>query len=120
MSTPLPKKTKEVYLVLREYAAKNECVAYSVIANEVGLANRGVSLPLYYIWGFCQGLEIPHLSAIAVNKNTGLPGPGYPVDEQELKDIQRGVFAYPWPEDLLSLLSGRGRGLGFSPGVTRG
>lgn len=101
MSTPLPKKTKEVYLVLREYAAKNECVAYNVIANEVDLANRGVSLPLYYIWGFCQGRGIPHLSAIAVNKNTGLPGPGYSVDEQELKDIQRRVFAYTWPEDLL-------------------
>ncbi len=101
MSLPMPWKTRDVYLELRRYAKKKQVASYSQIASKVGLANQSVRLPLYYIWGFCHGRGIPHISAIAVNKQTKMPAQGYPVERAHLVQEQQRVFGHKWPANLL-------------------
>ena len=96
-----PSKAEEVYQVLRLAAEEHQCRTYGQIAEAVGLANRGVSIPLYFLWGFCKGRGIPHISAIAVNKKSQTPGQGYPLTESEWTAMKKLVFDFPWPKHLL-------------------
>lgn len=107
MPAKIPAKTCEVFEYLKVCSAENRTVPYSEIGGAVGLANQSVKRPLNYIRDkICNPKELPWITALAVMKDTGYPGagwppPGIPIKHAHLPVSWSGivlqVFATNWP-----------------------
>ena len=94
-------RTPSVFEYLKQCAAQQRITTYGEIGQNVGLAARATAKPLYYIRNECLMRNLPPLTAIVVNKATGLPGiglkpDGTQVSESEWKDMRDQVFATDW------------------------
>ena len=54
--------------------------------------------PLGDILFFCQYNGLPPLTAIVVEKKTGLPFSGFPMAPDKVPEIQQSVFDHPWAD----------------------
>lgn len=101
-----PAKTPEVFDLLKRCASEMRTIAYSEIAEQVGLANVGVGTPLGYIRDHvCRERRLPWLNAIAVNATTRRPSDGFlPIgvtiaadtEERLWRGMVLQVFAFDW------------------------
>ena len=104
-TTTMPNKmhprTPNVFDYLKQCVDQRRITTYGEIGQNVGLAAQGTAKPLYYIRDVCLKRNLPPLTAIVVNKTTGLPGIGLKPDgtqvtESEWKDMRGQVFATDW------------------------
>lgn len=95
-----------VWNVLVKLAESHQTVFYTEIRDEIerefGIryASRAIGGLLEPIQDHCQEKEIPPLTVLVINKNTGLPGSGFVAESiisKEILEQKKGdVFAYNW------------------------
>jgi len=114
----IPKNTREAWIVLAEVSKYMQTIEYKELADEIAKITHepppaavSLGVPLGYIRdSICRERNIPWLNALAVSKETGLPGDSFLPHGSKLKPEEeflwwRGmvlqVHAYPW--EVLSL-----------------
>ena len=101
--------SKETFEVLKEHAKYMTTITYKELGARVGLPAVGTRYPLRFIRdSICRPLGIPWLNALAVQKNSWLPGDSFIPDgvigEGAMHEMLwwRGmvlqVYAFPWDD----------------------
>ena len=93
---------------LVETATNQSTITYGVLADRMIETNPHprFDLPhaLSHIWRWCENQDIPHINALVVRKDTGIPGSGYKPDGCQLTEdrwrmIRDEVHRFSrWPE----------------------
>lgn len=94
----VPAKTADVLQVLKTAAREMRTVTYAELAQRTGLAQPGVGQPLGYIRDeVCRARDLPWLTALAVKKQTRLPGGSFfPDDAGMSADLESDDFRNWW------------------------
>ncbi len=105
-------RAQQIYLILIGMASQRRIATYGIIAEMIGFGGAGVlSNILGHIMFWCQDNELPSLTALVVNQETGLPGEGL-VAADDLDAERERVFAFDWfailPPTQLELEQSRG------------
>lgn len=83
--------------VLTECARKNEPITYGELAKHIKIHHRAVRFVLGVVQDFCMSTELPPLTIIVLNKETGLPGDGFiAYDIENAKDGIEKVYKFNW------------------------
>jgi hypothetical protein len=85
--------------VLALAARNQQILSYSDIQGLTGIDQRGLGKPLCLIHHLCQRLHFPSLNVIVINRDTGLPGEGFPGKDITPEAIfleQARVFVFDW------------------------
>lgn len=96
----------QIWQILIAKAHNRQIITYGILADMLGFKGAGVlATPLGHIMYYCQQNELPPLTVLVVNKNTGLPGEG--LIGADLNADRERVFQYDWfgvypptPEEL--------------------
>jgi len=97
----------QVYLILIGLAYERKIATYGMIADLLGFKGAGtLARILGHIIIWCEANDLPRLTVLVVNQETGLPGEG--IGELSDLDAQREqVFQFNWfslvpptPEEL--------------------
>lgn len=89
-----PERALQVWVILVACAYNRQTLTYSDLAERISYQDvRSISQVLDYIFHYCNQHELPPLTGIVVNKNTGLPGDG--MGDYSFTDQER-VFAFNW------------------------
>lgn len=100
-----PERALQVWIILIACAHSRQTLTYSNLADRMGYQDvRPIGQVLDYFFHYCIQHDLPPLTGLVVNKNTGLPGEG--MGEYDFSD-QEQVFTYDWynvippsPEDF--------------------
>lgn len=89
-----PMRALQIWIILANCAQNRQTLTYSDLATRIGYQDvRPLGQVLDYVWHYCNQHDLPPLTGLIVNKNTGLPGEGmgdYTLADQEI------VFKYNW------------------------
>ena len=86
-----------VWSILTEAAVKEQTLFYEDLAPHMKTTSRNVGWGLDPITSFCISWNLPHLTSIVVNKNTGKPGKGfYGCSLDGIQEAQKQVFEFNW------------------------
>lgn len=86
----------QIYSILISAAHNRQTMTYKMLASQLGYRGAGVlDRQLGLIMHWCADNELPPLTVLVVNSDTGLPGDGL-VRIQELHSDREKVFNYPW------------------------
>jgi hypothetical protein len=78
------------------FAARNrQTLTYEIVGQLTGMAKPGLGRVLEPIQSYCLLKGFPALSALVVNKETGLPGIGFIAAEDVPRELIR-IFEWPW------------------------
>lgn len=81
---------------LLAFAARNrQTLTYEIVAQLTGMATPGLGAVLEPIQSYCLLNKLPALSALVVNKGTGLPGTGFIAAEDVPREFIR-IFNQDW------------------------
>ena len=88
-------RAQQLWQILIGAAAQRRIVTYGILADTIGI-RVAVSLgePLFHIKHWCEQNELPPLTVIVVNKESGKPGSGMALDD--LDKAREDVFNYAW------------------------
>lgn len=102
----LEERAWQAWPVLTWAARNRQVITYEILARLTGMHAAGLGSVLEKIQSYCLLNRLPPLSALVVNKGTGLPSPGFVA----VTDVPRAlveVFEYDWlsrvcptPEEL--------------------
>lgn len=86
----------QIWLILIAKAHNRQTITYDELAKLQGYNKGGqfLSQQLDPIKIFCERNELPPLTAIVVNKNSGLPGSGLPLENANSE--REAVFRFNW------------------------
>lgn len=89
-------RASQIWSVLINAAKDRKIYNCGEIANILGFGGAGVMAPILgCIMWFCDENDLPALTILVVNKETGLPGDGLTTIEDVNKD-REAVFRYDW------------------------
>ena len=78
------------------FAARNrQTLTYELLGKLTGMHAAGLGGVLEPVQSFCLLRELPPLSALVVNKSTGLPGTGFIAAADVPREFMR-VFEHDW------------------------
>lgn len=105
-----PRRAVQVWLILIACAYNRQTLTYSDLASRIGYGDvRSIGKVLDYVYNYCKFYNLPPLTGLVVNKNTGLPGKG--MGNYSFAD-QEQIFTFDWyniippnPEELKELNS---------------
>jgi hypothetical protein len=81
---------------LLAFAARNrQTMTYEMVGQLTGMATPGLGAVLEPIQSYCLLNKLPALSALVVNKATGLPGTGFIAAEDVPREFIR-IFEHDW------------------------
>jgi hypothetical protein len=90
-------------------ANTQQILSYDAVGGFTGIARQGLHEALGMIHGYCKKRRWPFLNVLVVNRNTGLPGKGFPekMTSVQILTEQNKVFVFDWyghdkprPQDL--------------------
>lgn len=85
------------WTILTSYAAKSETITYGELGRQLNIHHRAVRFVLELMQDFCMQNQLPPLTILVLNKNTGLPGDGFiAYDIENSQDGIEKVFSYNW------------------------
>jgi len=85
------------WTILTNCAKENSTITYGEIAKQLNIHHRAVRFILGVIQSFCMENELPPLTILVLNKNSGLPGDGFiAYDIENSQDGINKVYAYDW------------------------
>ncbi len=101
-----PLRALQIWQILIGTAKNRQILTYGILADMLGYKGAGVfAQPLGHIMYYCQQNELPPLTIIVVNQDTGIPGTG--LTGADLSADRESVFRFDWyglvpptPEDL--------------------
>lgn len=99
----------QVWQILIAYAASRRSLTYTQLAEYLGWGSvKPLSKPLGHVMYWCIANDLPALTVLVVNKNTGRPGAGLALDGDTDREREK-VFKMEWfklippsPEQLLA------------------
>lgn len=90
----------QIFSILSAAAHRRQTLTYSGLAELLGFGGAGVfaqTLDLILRW--CDGNELPPLTVLVVNSETGLPGVGFQTAD-DLHAAREQVFSFKWLDVL--------------------
>ena len=85
----------QIWQILISAAHNRQILTYGLLADMLGYGGAGgLGSQLEPIMRFCQQNNLPPLTVLVVNKETGLPGVG--LTGADLNADRESVFQYPW------------------------
>lgn len=84
--------------ILIRHARKGQKLFYSELSFEMDVDVRQLRYLLEVIQIYCRVHQLPHLTALVIQKSTGLPGPGCNIAHSDLTDEYRMIQNHPWSE----------------------
>ena len=95
----VPKRALQIYLILIGAARRREILTYEQLSTLMGFERAAGVLAdrLGPIMRWCERNGLPALTAIVVNKTSGLPGEGLQtVEGNKFAAEQQKVFQFDW------------------------
>jgi alkylated DNA nucleotide flippase Atl1 len=90
-----PTRALQIWQILVAYARERRTLTYGMVAKLLGYEGAGTLAPILgHIMFYCIQQELPPLTVIVVNQETGLPGQG--LIEADLNRDRERVFNYDW------------------------
>lgn len=85
------------WTILTSCARKNEPITYGELGRQLSIHHRAIRFILGVIQEFCMTNELPPLTILVLNKQTGLPGEGFiAYDIENSQDGINKVYAFNW------------------------
>lgn len=94
-----PHRAQQIWQILVSCAVQKKLVTYGEVAKYLGFKGAGVlAHPLGHIMNYCLAHELPPLTALVINQETGAPGAGLTaLQSYGSLDLARiAVFDYEW------------------------
>lgn len=85
-----------IWDVLISRAVASKTLTYKSLSEEVNVHHRALRHALEVIQEYCQTNKLPHLTALAVNSMTGVPGAGNNLDDSQLEKEYQKIFRFNW------------------------
>lgn len=90
-------RASQCWQILISKANTSSIITYGELAKLMGIHHRPLGYILGYIMYYCQHNELPPLTSIVVNQDTGVPGEGFTAEEPANVPAQHiQVFRYDW------------------------
>ena len=107
-----PNRALQIWQILVCKAGNRQTMTYGELASILGFKGAQVlGKFLEYILRYCEKNQLPSLTVLVVNQETGLPGSGFP--PEDLHSERERVFRFDWfglvpptPKDFAEALSG--------------
>ena len=85
------------WTILTRCATNKQVITYGELGKKLNLHHRAVRFILEVIQNYCLHNELPPLTILIVNQNTGLPGDGFIAwDIENTEDGVQKVYNYNW------------------------
>ena len=92
-------RASQIWAVLAWVASHRQNITYSQLAQATGAFTGGLGQLLEPIQSYCQLKNLPPLTILVVQQESGLPGSGFTAaTASELASAQAKVFAFGWLE----------------------
>ena len=94
-----PERASQIWTVLAWAAKNRQTLTYGHLSKLIGVPTVGLGQLLDPIYLYCRQEELPPLTILVVQQDSGLPGPGFP--EMNRADHARAymeVYEYDWLE----------------------
>lgn len=89
-------RASQIWSLLVCAARERKTYTYGNVADILGFGGAGVMAPLLgCIMWFCEENDLPPLTVLVVNQDTGLPGEGLSTLE-EVNEDREAVFEFNW------------------------
>ncbi|MGY2226987.1 hypothetical protein ACW9IK_30190 [Pseudomonas gingeri] len=89
-------RAAQIWQILVSKAHNRQTMTYLELAGLLGYAGSGtLGRQLGHIMFFCDQNDLPPLTVLVVNTETGLPGSGFK-NESEIHELREKVYAYDW------------------------
>lgn len=92
----IPQRSAQIWPVLALAAKNRQILTYNILARAIGMPARGLGNMLEPIQSYCLIKKLPPLTILVVQKETGLPGPGFSAVSKDIPKHQIKVFEYDW------------------------
>lgn len=90
-----PLRALQIWQILIGKAHNRQILTYGMLAKMLGLKGAEIlAQPLGHIMWYCQQNNLPPLTILVVNQDTGLPGKG--LTGTRLDADRESVFRYDW------------------------
>lgn len=92
-------RASQIWAVLAWAAKNRQTLTYAQLSKLIGVPAAGLGKLLEPIQSYCLLHDLPPLTSLVVQQETGLPGPGFTgATAAALGRAQAGVFATDWLE----------------------
>jgi alkylated DNA nucleotide flippase Atl1 len=87
----------QIWAVLAYAASKRQSLTYGELGKLIGVPAAGLGALLDPIHSYCLNNNLPPLTVLVVQRETGLPGPGFTSTTLDsFGQAQSQVFAFDW------------------------
>ncbi len=91
----IPERATQVWSLLAFAARNRQTLTYELVGKLTSMHPAGVGAVLEPVQSYCLLNGLPPLSALVVNKATGLPGTGFIAAQEVPREFMR-VFEHDW------------------------
>lgn len=91
----IPERASQTWAVLALAARNRQTLTYELVGRLTGMHTAGIGAVLEPIQSYCLLNKLPPLSALVVNKTSGLPGAGFIAATDAPREFVR-VFEFDW------------------------
>ena len=85
----------QIWLILIGKASNRQTLTYGQLSELLGFEGAGtLAGMLGHVVYYCQQNDLPPLTALVVNQNSGRPGEGYPGTDPDLD--REAIFSFDW------------------------
>jgi len=88
-------RAMQIWQILISAAHNRQILTYTIVADLIGMGAGTLSQTLGMIMRYCKRNNLPPLTSLVVNKNTGQLGEGLTTVMELNRDRER-VFEYNW------------------------
>lgn len=88
-------RAMQLWSLLAHAATNRQVLTYDLVSQLVGVPRQGLGKLLEPIQSYCLVKNLPPLTVLVVQKESGLPGPGFIAAEQ-IPGTQMRVFEFDW------------------------
>jgi hypothetical protein len=87
----------QIYQILISAAHNRQILTYEILGKMIGVPARGLANHLGHLMYYCEHKDLPPLTILVVQKQSGEPGAGLTtVSIQQLHTDRERVFAHDW------------------------
>lgn len=90
----LHERAAQTWAVLAWAAHHRQNMTYQQLSQATGMFTGGLGNVLALIQEYCKARQLPPLTVLVVQKDTGKPGPGF--EGQDIALAQAQVFNFDW------------------------
>lgn len=91
----IPERAAQAWSLLAFAASNRQTLTYELVGKLTGMHSAGLGAVLEPIQSYCMLNDLPALTALVVNKSTGLPGPGFIAAADVPREFVR-IFEHDW------------------------